>query len=70
MGMISKTLIIADASKEALESVLDAFQMIQKGQPKIRGFFFSRQCEPFLKHLGPNRLNILLKEEKETLEAA
>lgn len=68
--MISKILFIADASKEALESVLDAFQTIQKGQPKIRGFFFSCLSEPFLKHLGPNILNILLKEEKETLEAA
>lgn len=68
--MKSKILIIADASKEALESVLDAFHTIQKDQPKVRGFFISCLSEPFLKHLGPNILGILLKQEKETLEAA
>lgn len=69
-GMVSKILFIADASKEALNSVLGAFQTIQKGQPKIRGFFISCLSEPLLKHLGPNILNILLKEEKKTLETA
>lgn len=68
--MISKILFIADVSKEALDSVLDAFQTIQKGQPKVRGFFISCLSEPLLKHLGPNILNILLNEEKETLETA
>lgn len=70
MGMISKMLIIADASKEALGPVLEAFQTIQKDQPKVRGFFISCLSELFLKHLGPNILSILLKEEKETLEIA
>lgn len=68
--MKSKILIVADASKEALDSVLEAFQRIRKGQPKVKGFFISCLSEPFLKHLGPNILGILLKQEKETLEAA
>lgn len=68
--MKSKILIVADASKEALDSVLDAFQTIRKGQPKVTGFFISCLSEPFLKHLGPNILSILLKEEKELLQVA
>lgn len=63
--MVSKILIVADASKEALDSVLDAFQTIQKDQPLVRGFFISCLSEPFLMHLGPNILSILMKEEKE-----
>jgi len=69
-GMISKLLIIADASKEALDSVLDAFHTIQKGQPRVTGFFISCLSEPFLNHLGPNILTILLKEETEALKTA
>ncbi|NWG04212.1 MAG: hypothetical protein HXY44_15270 [Syntrophaceae bacterium] len=68
--MVYKILIIADASEDALESVLEAFQTIRKSQPKIMGFFISCLSESFLKHLGPNILSILLKQEKETLEAA
>jgi len=68
--MISKILVIADASKEALELVLDTFQTIRKHQPKVRGIFISCLSESLLNNLGPNILNLLLKEEKETLEGA
>lgn len=68
--MISKILVIADASKEALELVLDTFQTIRKHQPKVSGIFISCLSESLLNNLGPNILNLLLKEEKETLEGA
>jgi len=68
--MISRILFIADASKEALDSILEAFHTTQKGQPRVKGFFISCLSEPFLMHLGPNILSILLNEEKETLEIA
>jgi len=68
--MISKILVIGDASKEALKLVLDAFQTIRKHQPKVRGIFISCLSESLLNNLGPNILNLLLKEEKETLKGA
>lgn len=68
--MISKILFIADASKKALDSVLDAFQTIRKHQPKVTGIFISCLSESLLNNSGPNILSILLKEEKEALESA
>jgi len=68
--MISKILIIADASLEALELVLDAFQTIRKHQPKVRGIFVSCLSKTFLKKSSPNLLSLLLKEEKEAIESA
>lgn len=68
VSMISTIPIVADASKEALDLVLEAFQRLRKGQLEIRGFFISCLSEPFLKHLDPNILSILLKDEVGTLE--
>jgi len=66
--MISKILVIADPLRESLELVLDALQTIQKHQPNIKVIFVSFLSEPSLKNLGPNILNLLLKEEKQTIE--
>jgi len=66
--MISKILIIASATREASVSILDAFQIIQKGQPSVKVIFASYLCDLFKKRLGPNTLNHWMKEEKECLE--
>jgi hypothetical protein len=66
--MISKILIIASATREASVSILDAFQIIQKGQPSVKVIFASYLCDLFKKRLGPNTLNHWMKEEKECLK--
>jgi hypothetical protein len=66
--MISKILVIASATREGSVSILDAFQIIQKGQPSVKVIFASYLCDPFRKRLGPNTLNHWMKEEKECLE--
>jgi hypothetical protein len=66
--MISKILVIVSATKEASVSILDAFQLIQKGRPSVKVIFASYLCDLFKKRLGPNTLNHWMKEEKECLE--
>jgi hypothetical protein len=66
--MISKILVIANASRQASVLILDAFQIIQEHQPSVRAIFLSCLSELFKKNLGPNTLNYLMKEEKESLE--
>jgi len=66
--MVSKILTIADATKQGSVSILDAFQIIQKGQPKIKAIFASYLSDLFKKNLGPNTLRHLMKEEEECLE--
>jgi len=68
--MISKILIIVSAIREASGSILDAFQIIQKGQPSVKVIFASYLCDLFKKRLGPHTLNHWMKEEKECLERA
>jgi hypothetical protein len=66
--MISKILVIASATRDAAVSILDAFQIIQKGRPSVKIIFASYLCDLFKKRLGPNTLNHWMKEEKEGLE--
>jgi len=66
--MISKILVIANASRQASVLILDAFQMIHKHKPSVRAIFMSCLSEFFKKNLGPNTLNHLMKEEKGSLE--
>ncbi len=66
--MISKILLIVSTTGEALVSILDAFQIIQKDQPSVRAIFISYLSDLFKKSLGPNTLNHWMKEEKECLE--
>ncbi|MEI9476490.1 MAG: hypothetical protein WCO26_07935 [Deltaproteobacteria bacterium] len=68
--MISRILIIADASKDASVSVLDAFQMIRNSQPYVRALLISHLSERFRKNVGPNMLSHIMKEEKESLRRA
>jgi len=68
VSMVSKISIIADATKQGSVSILDAFQIIQKDQPKVKAVFASYLSDLFKKNLGPNTLRHLMKEEEECLE--
>jgi len=68
---ISKVLVIADASSQALVSVLDSLQTLQKDAlSSIRVIFISILSETLMKNLGPNVIALLLREERETLAKA
>jgi len=69
--MISKILFIADATKEALTSIVGALRVIKKDQLSIRAIFLSYLSafpEKDFAPLGPNALLLLMQEEKEILE--
>jgi hypothetical protein len=68
--MISKILAIANASRLGSVLILDAFQMIQKRRPSVKAIFISPLSELSKKNLGPNAMNSLIKEERESLERA
>ena len=68
---ISKVLVIADASSQALVPVLDSLQTLQKDAlSSIRVILISSLSETLKKNLGPNSLALLLREERETLGKA
>ena len=48
--------------------ILDAFQMIQRHQPRVEAIFISQLSELSKKNLGPNAMNYLIQEERESLE--
>lgn len=66
--MISKILIVANATRQGSVSILDAFQIIQKEQPSVKAVFASYLSDLFKKSLGPNTLRHWMKEEQECLE--
>jgi hypothetical protein len=68
---ISKILFIADASREALTSIVGALRVIKKDQLSIRAIllsFLSAFPEKDFSPLGPNTLFLLMQEEKEIVE--
>jgi len=65
--MISNIYVIADASWQASLLILDAFQMIQNDQMRVKAIFISCLLEPFKKNLGPNTLCLLMEEETKAL---
>ena len=68
---ISKVLIIADTSSQALVPVLDSLQTLQKDHlQSVRIIFISFLSETLKKNLGPNILGLLAREETETLAKA
>lgn len=68
---VSKVLVIADASSQALVPVLDSLQTLQKDHlQSVRVIFISFLSETLKMSLSPKVLNLLLKEERETLEKA
>ena len=68
--MISKILLIADATTEALEQILEALKTIHSGQLRVETLFISRLSGALLKNLGPNILKVLMSEEEKALQRA
>jgi hypothetical protein len=68
---ISKVLIIADTSSQALVPVLDSLQTLQKDHlQSVRIIFIPFLSETLKMNLGPNILGLLAREETETLAKA
>jgi hypothetical protein len=68
---ISRVLIIADASSQALLPVLDSLRTLRKDHlQSVRITFISFLSETLKKNLGPNILGLLAREEAETLSKA
>jgi len=68
---ISKVLIIADASIQALVPVLDSLRILRKDHlQSVRIIFISFLSETLKKNLGPNILGFLGREETDTLAKA
>ena len=63
--MISKILIIADATMEAVELILELLKTIHSDPLHVRALFISRLFGVPPRHLGPNILTLLMREEKE-----
>jgi hypothetical protein len=69
--MTHKILAIADASRDTLNPILDALQIIQKERLAIRVIllsFLSILSEKHSEPLGPNTLFLLMQEEQDVLE--
>jgi hypothetical protein len=68
---VSKVLVITDASSQALVPILDSLQTLRKDHlQSVRVIFISFLSETLTMSLSPKVLNLLLKEERETLEKA
>jgi hypothetical protein len=68
---VSSVLIVADASSQALELVLNSLQTLRKDRlESVRIIFISFLTETLKKNLGPNILGALAREETETLAKA
>jgi hypothetical protein len=68
--MISKLLLIADSTTEALELILESLKTIHKDRLYIKALFISRLSGVSLKNLGPNILTLLMREEEAALQRA
>ena len=68
---ISRVLIIADASRQALAPVLDSLQTVREEHlHSVSIILISFLSDTLKKHLGPNILGLLAREETETLAKA
>jgi hypothetical protein len=68
--MVSKVLVIADATTEAVELILEALKTIHSDKLHIKGLFISRLSGVSLKNLGHNILTLLMRDEQEALQRA
>ena len=68
--MVSKIVVIADATTESLELILETLKTIQGDQLYVQALFTSRLWGISLKNLGYNILTLLMQEEQEALQRA
>lgn len=70
LSMVSKVLVIADATTEAVELILEALKNIHSDQLRVEALFISRLSGGLPKNIGPNILTLLMKEEEKALQMA
>jgi hypothetical protein len=68
--MISRILVVADATIEAVETTSEALKTIHSGELHIKVLFISRLSGVSLRNLGYNILTLLMREEQEALQRA
>jgi hypothetical protein len=68
--MTSRILVIADATTEAVEVILESLKTIHSDQLHIKVLFISRLFGVSLRNLGYNILTLLMREEQEALQRA
>ncbi len=68
--MISRILVIADATTEAVEMASDALKTLHSDELHIRALFISRLSGVTLRNSGYNILTLLMREEQEALQRA
>jgi len=68
--MVSKILVIGDATPEAVELILKSLKTIHNDRLHIKALFISRLSGVSLKNLGPNILTLLMREEEEAMQRA
>ena len=68
--MVSKILVIADATTEAVELVLEALTAIHSDQLHIKVLLISGLSGISPKNLGPNILALWMREEEKALRRA
>ena len=66
--MISKVLLVADRTTEAVDLILETLKIIHSDQLHIKTLFISRLSGVSLNNLGPNILTLLMREEEESLQ--
>jgi len=70
LSMVSKVLVIADATTEAVELILGALRTIHSDQLRVEALFISRLSGGLLKNIGLNILTLLMREEEKALQRA
>jgi len=70
LTMVSRILVIADATKEAVGLILESLKTIHNDQLHIKALFISFLSGVSLKNIGPNILTLLTREKEEALQRA
>jgi len=70
LSMASKVLVIADATTEAVELMLEALKTIHSNQLRVTALFISRLSGSLPKNIGPSIPTLLMKEEEKALQRA
>jgi len=68
--MISKILVIADATTEAVDQIIEALNTIHSAELHVKTLFISRISGTFMENLGRNILTLLMRGEEEALQRA
>ena len=68
--MISRILVVADATTEAAQLILESLRTIHRDQLHIEVLFISGLSGVSLRNLGYNVLTLLMREEQKALQRA